>query len=94
MKITRCWSKIIIYAPKEEVNFVNGVLGVNQGQDNVGKNAKRGKIGAHLWLEIDNKEEITRLNGEMRNLEDRVGKSEKGENGASTSDVLYFGDCF
>ena len=53
------------YAPKEEVTFVNGVLGGNQGQDNVGKNVKGSEIGAHLGSEIENKEEIITLNSEM-----------------------------
>ena len=47
--------EILRYAPKEEVTFVNGVLGGNQGQDNVGKNVKGGDIGAHSGSEIDNK---------------------------------------
>ena len=57
--------EILIYAPKEEVTFVNGVLGGNQGQDNVGKNVKGSEIGTHLGSEIDNKEEIITLNSEM-----------------------------
>ena len=47
--------EILRYAPKEEVTFVNGVLGGNQGQDNVGKNVKGSEIGAHLGSEIENK---------------------------------------
>ena len=87
--------EILRYAPKEEVTFVNGVLGGNQWQDNVGRNVKGGKIGAHSGSEIDNKDEIITLNSEMWNLEDRLEKLEKCENGASTSDVVYFGGkCF
>ena len=57
--------EILRYAPKEEVTFVNGVLGGNQGQENVGKNVKGGEIGAHSGLEIYNKKEIIALNGDM-----------------------------
>ena len=57
--------EIIRYDPREEFTFVNGVMGGNQGKDNVGRNVKGGEIGAHSGLEIYNKKEIIALNGEM-----------------------------
>ena len=39
--------EILRYSPKEEVTFVNGVLGSNQGKYNLEKNVNGGEMGAH-----------------------------------------------
>ena len=75
---------------KRRLHLSNGVLVGNQGQENVGSNLKGGEIVSHLGLRIENKEESISLNGEILNLEDRVEKLGKCENGASISDVVYF----
>ena len=50
------------------------------------------EIDAHSDLVRQNKYDIIAFNGDMRNLENRVEKLENHENGASASDVVYFGD--
>ena len=42
--------EILIYAPKDEDAFVNGVLGENQGKDNIGRNINGVEICAHSGL--------------------------------------------
>ena len=84
--------EMIRYDPKEEDTFVDGALSGNQGQDKVGRNSKGAEICAHSGLGRDNKVEIIALNDEMINLDNRVEKLEKRENGTSAIDGVYFGD--